>query len=76
VLRNFDDIINAALQARDYDTLVKNTQRIVKHLFDEAIVIPITVDPAIAAASTKVHDVGYFEAHLRIWTPWNAWIEH
>ena len=75
VLRNFDNIIDEMLQARDYDTMVKNTQRVVKHIYDEAIVIPIMLDSSIAATSNKVHDLGFFEVHVMHWTPWNAWIE-
>jgi len=75
VLRNFDNIIDEALQARDYESMVKTTQRVVKHLFDEAIVIPIMVDTSIVATSDKVHDLGYFKVHIKSWTPWNTWIE-
>jgi len=31
VLRNFDNLINDALQARDQDTLVKTTRKVVRH---------------------------------------------
>lgn len=75
VLRNFDDILNDALQARDSDTLVKTTRNVVKHIFDEAIVIPLILDSGISAANTKVHGLGFFEDHAMQWTPWNAWIE-
>ena len=75
VLRNFDNMIDEMLQARDYDTMVKTTQRVVKHIYDEAIVIPIMLDSSIAAASNKVHDHGFFQVHTLHWTPWNAWIE-
>jgi hypothetical protein len=63
-------------QARDQETLAKNTQRVVKHLYDEALVIPIIIDTSIVAASDKVHDLGFFKVHIVAWTPWNAWIEH
>jgi ABC-type transport system substrate-binding protein len=75
VLRNFDDLIDESLQARDYETLVNTTRKIVKHIYDEATVIPLMVDSSIAAMNGKVHDLGYFEVHIRYWTPWNAWIE-
>ena len=63
-MRNFDNLMNEMLQARDYDTLAKNTQKVVKHIYDEAIVIPIIIDTSIVAASNKVHDLGYFEVHV------------
>ena len=75
VMRNFDNLINAALQARDYDTLVKTTRRVVKHIYDEALVIPIMLDAALAAMTDKVHSLGYFEVHITKWTPWDAWVE-
>jgi ABC-type transport system substrate-binding protein len=73
ILRNFDNLMNDMLQARDYDTLAKNTQKVVKHLYDEAVVIPIIIDTSIVAASNRVHDLGYFEVHVINWTPWDAW---
>jgi ABC-type transport system substrate-binding protein len=76
ILRNFDDILDAALQARDYDTLVKTTRKVVKHLYDEAIVIPLMLTSNIGATNNKVHELGFFEGHKNNWTPWNAWIEH
>lgn len=75
MLRNFDNIIIEMLKARNYQTLVKTTRNVVKHLYDEALIIPIMVDSSIAAASNKVHDLGYLEVHIRYWTPWNVWIE-
>ena len=75
VLRNFDNLINAALQARDHDTLVKTTRKVVRHIYDEAIAIPLMLDSSIAAMSPKVHGLGYFEVHATKWTPWDAWIE-
>ena len=75
VLRNFDDILNEALQARDYETMVKTTRKVVKHIYDEALVIPLMLDSGISAASKKVHGLGFFEDHLMQWTPWNVWIE-
>ena len=76
VLRNFDDIMDEMLQARDYDTLAKNTQRVVKHIYDEAIVIPIIIDTSIVAMTNKVHGLGFFEVHVMHWAPWNAWKEN
>jgi ABC-type transport system substrate-binding protein len=75
VLRNFDNLINDALQARDRDTLVKATRKVVRHIYDEAIAIPLMLDSSIAAMSPKVHGLGYFEVHATKWTPWDAWIE-
>ncbi|MGP8079740.1 MAG: ABC transporter substrate-binding protein [Dehalococcoidales bacterium] len=75
VLRNFDNLINEALQARDYDTLVKTTRRVVRHIYDEALAIPLMLDSSIAAMSPKVHGLGYFEVHVSKWTPWDTWIE-
>jgi ABC-type transport system substrate-binding protein len=75
VLRNFDSKIDESLQARDYETLVNTTRKVVKHIYDEAIVIPLIVDSSIAAMSSRVHELGYFDVHIRYWTPWNAWIE-
>jgi peptide/nickel transport system substrate-binding protein len=76
VLRDFDNLINEALQARDHDTLVKTTQKVVRHIFDEAIAIPLMLDSSIAAMNPKVHGLGYFEVHVSKWTPWDTWIEH
>jgi ABC-type transport system substrate-binding protein len=75
VLRNFDNLINDALQARDQDTLIKTTRKAVRHIYDEAIAIPLMLDSSIAAMSPKVHGLGYFEVHATKWTPWDAWIE-
>jgi len=75
VLRNFDNLINDALQARDHDTLVKTTRKVVRHIYDEAIAIPLMLDSSIAAMSPKVHGMGYFEVHATKWTPWDAWME-
>jgi ABC-type transport system substrate-binding protein len=75
VLRNFDDILNEALQARDSETMVKTTRKVVKHIYDDAIVIPLMLDSGISAASKKVHGLGFFEDHLMQWTPWNTWLE-
>jgi ABC-type transport system substrate-binding protein len=75
VLRNFDDILNEALQARDYNMMVKTTRKVVKHIYDEAIVIPLMQDSGISAAREKVHGLGFYQDHLMQWTPWNAWIE-
>jgi ABC-type transport system substrate-binding protein len=76
VLRDFDNLVNEALQARDHDTLVKTTQRVVRHIYDEAIAIPLMLDSSIAAMNPKVHGLGYFEVHVSKWTPWDTWIEH
>ena len=75
VLRNFDHLIDAVLQARDRDTMVKAAQRVVKHIYDEAIAIPILQDSSIVATSNKVHDHGFFGDHIAHWTPWKAWKE-
>jgi ABC-type transport system substrate-binding protein len=74
-LRNFDNIVNDMLQARDYDTMAKNTQRLIKHVHDEAVVIPLIIDTSIAATSTKVHDLQFHEIHLMLWLPENGWKE-
>jgi ABC-type transport system substrate-binding protein len=75
VLRNFNNLINEALKARDRDTLVKTTRKVVRHIYDEVIAIPLMLDSSIAAMSPKVHGLGYFEVHATKWTPWDAWIE-
>ena len=75
VLRNFDNLINEALKARDRDTLVKTTRKVVRYIYDEVIAIPLMLDSSIAAMSPKVHGLGYFEVHATKWTPWDAWIE-
>jgi ABC-type transport system substrate-binding protein len=75
VLRNFDNLLNDALQARDYDTMIKTTRRVVKHIYNEATVIPLILDSSIVATSNKVHDLGIFETHMTKWTPWDAWKE-
>jgi ABC-type transport system substrate-binding protein len=75
VLRNFDNLLDESLRARDYETLVKTTRKVVKHIYDEAIVIPLMLDSSIAALSGRVHGLGYFEVHATKWTPWDAWIE-
>jgi peptide/nickel transport system substrate-binding protein len=75
-LRNFDNLIDEMLRAKDYDTIAKNARNVVRHIYDEAIVIPIIVDTSLAAKSKKVHDLGNFEVHVIQWTPWDAWIEH
>jgi ABC-type transport system substrate-binding protein len=75
VLRNYDNLIDEMLQARDYNTLVKTTRKVVKHLYDEAIVIPLIIDTSIAATSNKVHDHGFFEVHVVHWTPENTWLK-
>jgi ABC-type transport system substrate-binding protein len=76
VLRNFDHLIDAVLQARDQPTMVKAAQRVVKHIYDEAITIPILQDSSIVATGSKVHGHGFFGDHIAHWTPWKAWIEH
>jgi ABC-type transport system substrate-binding protein len=75
VLRNFDDILNEMLQARDDETMVKTTRKVVKHIYDEAIVIPLFLDSGISAASKKVHSLGFDQDHLMQWTPWDVWME-
>jgi ABC-type transport system substrate-binding protein len=75
VLRNFDDIMDEMLQARNHEAVVKTTQKVVRHIYDEAIVIPLMLDAALAAMTDKVHGLGYFEVHLTKWTPWDTWIE-
>ena len=75
VLRNFDNILDAALQARDYGTMVETTRRVVKHIYDEALVIPLMLDSGISATTKKVHDLGFFVDHAMQWTPWNVWKE-
>jgi ABC-type transport system substrate-binding protein len=75
VLRNFDNLLNEMLAARDQETIVKTTRRVVKHIYDEAIVIPLMLDAGISAASTKLHGLGFFEDHAMQWTPWNVWKE-
>jgi peptide/nickel transport system substrate-binding protein len=75
VLRNFDNLINDALQARDNDTLVTTSRKVVRHIYDEAIAIPLMLDSSIAAMTKKVHGLGYFEVHATKWTPWDTWIE-
>ena len=75
VLRNFDNLLDESLRARDYETLVNTTRRVVKHIYDEAIVIPLMLDSSIAAMNSRVHGLGYFEVHATKWTPWDAWIE-
>jgi hypothetical protein len=47
----------------------------VRHIYDEAIAIPLMLDSSIAAMNPKVHGLGYFEIHATKWTPWDAWIE-
>ena len=75
VLRNFDNLLNEMLAARDRETMVKTTRAVVKHIYDEAIVIPLMLDAGISAASTKLHGLGFFEDHAMQWTPWNVWKE-
>ena len=75
VLRNFDNLLNDMLQARDNEALVETTRQVVKHIYEEALVIPLFLDSGISAAEKKVHGLGFFEDHLMQWTPWNAWLE-
>jgi ABC-type transport system substrate-binding protein len=75
VLRNFDDLLNDMLAARDQETMVKTTRQVVKHIYDEAIVIPLMLDAGISAATIKVHGLGFFEDHAMQWTPWSVWKE-
>ena len=75
VLRNFDDLLNDMLAARDQETMVKTTRQVVKHIYDEAIVIPLMLDAGISAATSKVHGLGFFEDHAMQWTPWDVWRE-
>ncbi len=55
--------------------MAKNTQRLIKHVHDEAVVIPLIIDTSIAATSTKVHDLQFYEIHLMLWLPENGWKE-
>jgi hypothetical protein len=55
--------------------MAKNTQRLIKHVHDEAVVIPLIIDTSIAATSTKVHDLQFHEIHLMLWLPENGWKE-
>jgi peptide/nickel transport system substrate-binding protein len=75
VLRNFDDLLNEMLLARNEEGIAKTTQAVVRHINDEAIVIPMVLDSSIAVANKKVHGLGFFETHMTKWTPWDAWIE-
>jgi peptide/nickel transport system substrate-binding protein len=74
-LRNFDNIVNDMIQARDYDTMAKNTQRLIKHVYDEALVIPIIITTSIAVRSKKVHGLEFHEIHLMKWKPADGWKE-
>jgi ABC-type transport system substrate-binding protein len=75
MLRNFDNLLDEMLQARDYGTLVKTTRKVIKHIYDEAILIPLLLDSGISATSKKVHNLGFFEVHVFIWTPGDTWKE-
>jgi len=75
VLRNFDNLLNEMLKARDDASIAKTTGAVVKHIYEEAIVIPMVLDSSIAAHNSKVHGLGFFETHMTKWTPWDAWKE-
>ena len=75
MLRNFDNLLDEMLQARDYGTLAKTTRKVIKHIYDEAILIPLLLDSGISATSKKVHNLGFFEVHVFIWTPGDTWKE-
>jgi ABC-type transport system substrate-binding protein len=75
VLKNFDKIVNEMVQARDDASIAKTTGAVVKHIYEEAIVIPMVLDSSIAAHNSKVHGLGFFETHMTKWTPWDAWKE-
>jgi uncharacterized protein (DUF111 family) len=55
--------------------MAKNTQRLIKHVHDEAVVIPLIIDTSIAATSTKVHGLELYEVHLMKWRPADGWKE-
>jgi peptide/nickel transport system substrate-binding protein len=75
ILKNFDNLVNEMVQARDDEMVAKATQSVVKHIYDEAIVIPMVLDSSIAASSNKVHDLGFFETHMTKWSPFDVWKE-
>ena len=75
ILKNFDNLVNEMVQAKDDETIAKTSQAVVKHIYDEAIVIPMVLDSSIAASSTKIHELGFFESHMTKWTPFDVWKE-
>ena len=69
-------LINTALRTTDYDVLKKNCQTVVKHVYDEALVLPLWTLAKPWVLNPSVHDTGFFSSgSIFYWTPAKAWIE-
>ena len=68
-------LIDAALRTTDFDVLKKNCQTVVKHVYDEALVLPLWSLAKPWVLNPSVHDTGFFSTgSIFDWTPEKAWI--
>jgi ABC-type transport system substrate-binding protein len=70
---NMDDLLAQLDAAPDHATEQKYARQVVRKVYDDALSMPVYVDASIAAMTQKVHNLGYFVTHVRIWTPEDVW---
>jgi len=70
----WDDLLNRALAATDGQTGASRTQALVQMAYDEAMVIPVFVAPAVAVKQPTVHGDNICTYHRYVWTPGEAWL--
>jgi ABC-type transport system substrate-binding protein len=68
------DILDKATSTPDPKEKNELTQKVVRMIHDDAVVIPLIVNDQIAVIHNSVHDTGISERNSSVWTPANVWI--
>jgi ABC-type transport system substrate-binding protein len=73
---NYQETLSGALAATDFDSQKALCQKLVKIIFDDAMIIPITTGSNRNVLQLGIHDHGYFTTgHFICWTPEAVWME-
>jgi ABC-type transport system substrate-binding protein len=72
----FQDMLDKSIATRDPAERKMLSQKIIKMIYDEAIMVPLYSEPRIAAMSPKLHGIRFYydTPHPFIWYPADAWL--
>jgi peptide/nickel transport system substrate-binding protein len=73
---NYQETLSSALAATDFNTQKALCQKLVKIIYDDAMIIPINTGANRNVLQLGIHGHGYFTTgHFICWTPETTWME-
>ncbi len=72
----YDDTLNKALAATDFNIQKTLLQKLVNIIYDDAMIMPVNLGANRNVLQPGIHDHGYFTTgHFICWTPETTWME-